>query len=219
MDWWASTSTVGLPAMATAAAMVAGGLFSRLRATRRPVAARAVASLPPMSSSVGPRVMVVGRLEVEGDGCPRLEDGVPVAVTTYEPPRADGARRELRSERARSMWVKVGQVSIALEGPVVIDVGSEEQYPGRAPDGLEPAVQKRLAAAPRGSARARGGPLHGVFRSVKAGDQVAIVGRVERGAGDTWRLIPDASGALRLCYRRRPTVRDALFAVRDWAAA
>lgn len=226
MDW-ASPHAVGVSAVVAAGALVAGGVARWYRQTRL------ASDVPPSSRSntPGPRVMVVGVIKVEGLCCSRFEDAIPVAATTFhEPRRGDGqrARTVTWSDRANNMWVEVGKVHVAIEGPVRVEVGSEEHYPGCSTKELEGRVLKRIFSAEIVPSRDDVVPLHGVFRSVKPDDQVAVVGRMERGStgkglgrrkGEVWRLTPDASGAITICYRRRPTVRGALFGVHAWAAA
>jgi hypothetical protein len=224
MDW-ASPQAVGLSAVVTAGALVTGGIAAWRRQARQVVE-------PPPSSRPGPRVMVVGIIKVEGRCCSRLEDAAPVAATTFhEPRRGEGEKPRTMtwSSRAVNMWVEVGNVHISLDGPVRVEVGSEEHYPGCATKELEGRVVKRIFAAELVPSRDDVVPLYGVFRSVKPDDQVAVVGRMARGSrrsdrhrkrrGEVWRLTPDASGAITICYRRRPTVRGALFGVHAWAAA
>ena len=227
MDW-ASPHAVGVSAVVAAGALVAGGVARWYRQSRP------VGEAPPSSrpSTPGPRVMVVGVIKVEGLCCSRFEDAIPVAATTFhEPRRGDGqrVRTVTWSDRATNMWVEVGNVHVAIEGPVRVEVGSEEHYPGCSTKELEGRVLKRIFSAEIVPSRDDVVPLHGVFRSVKPDDQVAVVGRMERGTASNerrgrrepqvWRLTPDASGAITICYRRRPTVRGALFGVHAWAAA
>ncbi|HHH30821.1 MAG TPA: hypothetical protein ENK57_21095 [Polyangiaceae bacterium] len=227
MDW-ASPHAVGVSAVVAAGALVAGGLARWYRQSR------AISEAPPSSrpEAPGPRVMVVGVIKVEGLCCSRFEDAIPVAATTFHEPRRGGgqkARTVTWSDRATNMWVEVAKVNVAIEGPVRVEVGSEEHYPGCATKELEARVLERIFSAEIVPSRDDVVPLHGVFRSVKPDDQVAVVGRMERGSKgprrlgrrrtEVWRLTPDASGAITICYRRRPTVRGALFGVHAWAAA
>jgi hypothetical protein len=232
MEWWASPQTVGVSAVVAAGALVVGGIMARVRESRAaPDAAPTSTPNGAEAMQPGPRVMVVGVMKVEGLCCSRFEDATPVAASTFHEPRGDKEEPSRTwSAQAKNLWVDVGQVRIALDGPVRVEVGSEEHYPGCATDELEGRVVQRIFSGRIVPSRDNVVPLHGVFRSVKPDDQVAVVGRMERGPSVSkkrrkwseaavWRLTPDASGAITICYRRRPTVRGALFGVHAWAAA
>jgi hypothetical protein len=227
MDLLWSTQVVGLMAFVTAGCMVAGGLMVGRRWGRRAaLAARPPARQPKRS---GPRVMVVGVLGAE-ERCQRFEDAALVAATTFQASRR-GPTLQAQSwcARAPDMWVEVGKVRIAIEGPVRIEVGSEEHYPPSPLRAMPRAVAKRLRAAQAVPSLTRVDvPRHGAFRSVLPGDLVVAVGLIEPmvaaagaepAAEPSWRLRPDDSGAVTLYYRRRPTVRGALGGVHAYAAA
>ena len=238
MDPLWSTQVVGLMAFFTAGCMVATGLMVGRRWGRRAaLAARPRATAPPKRR--GPRVMVVGVLGAD-EGCERFEDATVVAATSFQACRRGPESKEQGMSwcaRAPDMWVEVGEVHIAIEGPLRIEVGSEEHYPGSPLRAMPRGVAKRVRAAQAVPGLARVDvPRHGAFRSVRSGDLVVAVGIIEPldaqpaaqpAAGPeaqpapqtTWRLRPDDSGAVTLYYRRRPTVRGALGGVHAYAAA
>jgi hypothetical protein len=260
MDLFLSAQSVGLAAFVTAGCMVAGGVIAQARALRRAsrqrhVAPEATASVASLSH--GKHVLVAGVLRVEGSCCPRLEDAMPVAATTFEQPgrsysdRRPADRRPVdrrRSDvpedegpvawcdRARHLRMQVGDVSIALDGPVRVVLGADELYPACAFQRLRGRVAERILASSKMAAamlaqpKPANVPPFGVFRSVGHGDQVVVAGIVEpvadadgpasyRQPGGGWRLRPDESGTLRLWSRRRPRVRGGLGAIRAYAAA
>ena len=167
--------------------------------------------------------MVVGVLGTD-KRCARLEDAAPVAATTFQASRSKSEREGQAMswcDRVPDMWVEVGKVRIAIEGPARIEVGSEEHYPASPLTTLPESVGERVRAAR--SVQSITGldvPRHGAFRSMRAGDLVVLVGIIEPAPKrDGWLLRPDSSGAVTLYYRRRPTVRGGLGGVPAYAAA
>jgi hypothetical protein len=213
MDLFGNPQSIVAVAFTAASCFVAGGWLARGREAKR----SKKPTVP--GAALGPRVMVVGVLKVEGLCCSRFEDAVPVAATTFQQRRRDGAQGVTWCNRARRVWVDVGEQRVAIEGPIRVDVGSEEQYPGcPLPELRGRIVQRIFASQMVPSSLSADPPNHGVFRSVRPDDQVVVVGRVVRDGG-RWVLSPDDTGAVTLCYRRRPTVRGALFKLHAWAAA
>jgi hypothetical protein len=229
MELFGSPQSIVTLALAAAGCLVAGGCLSRQRErwiNRRRTDARAERRKGLPAPAPGPRVMVVGVLKVEGLCTSRFEDAVPVAVTTFQQPR--GSERETRTvtwcNRARRVWVDVGDDRVTIEGPIRVDIGSEEHYPGCPLSELRGRILQRIFASQIVPTSADDEvPSNGVFRSIRPDDQVVVVGRIERisqtESEHHWRLRPDDSGAVTLCYRRRPAVRGALFKMTDWAAA
>ncbi len=236
MDLFATPQSIAMVAILAAGCMVAGGWIARGRDRWRLRFRRMGLEGPPSSDHgltpvpgqaiQGPRVMVVGRLKVDGAGCARFEDGAPVAVTHFEGPSVSRRPQPLhnvtRSMRAKDLWVDVGGERVTVQGPVRVHIGSEEHYPASPVD--ERKTRERIEAAPAvPSGHKERPPRHGVFRSVKPDDQVVVVGRIEHDpaaeAGARWHVRPDASGAVSIYYRRRPTVRGAFFKLQGWAAA
>lgn len=227
MDLFATPQSIGMVAIIAAGCMVVGGLIARGRDRWRLRFRRIGLEGPPTSDHPlsahaipGPRVMVVGRLKVDGECCSRFEDAALVAATTFE------QRRDLHSvtwsTRAKDLWVDVGGERVTIEGPVRVCIGSEEHYPGSPVD--ERKTRERIQAAQTVPSRDKERPpRHGVFRSIKPDDQVVVVGRIEHDPGAEaearWHVRPDASGAVSIYYRRRPTVRGAFFKLQGWAAA
>jgi hypothetical protein len=224
MDLFLSAQSMGMVAFVAAGCMVAAGAISTGLSRRR---ARLRQETPPASDpgafSQGRQVAVVGRLHVDGSCCQRLEDAAPVAATSFL--RDMGTGTAAWCERAGVLWLEVGGSRVELRGPVLVDVGSEEQYPAVSLDRLH--ASKRTYAAPVHTLpRRRGTARHGVFRSLRAGDEVVVIGMVERTAdggarsrGAGWQLVPDPSGVLVACYRRRPRIRGAFGSLQLWAAA
>jgi hypothetical protein len=181
----------------------------------------------------GKRVLVAGTLKVKGSCCARLEDAMPVAVTTFEQREREAAAdvAVLWCDRALHLRVEVGEVSIVVDGPVRVLLGADELYPACAFDKLRGRVSQRVLASERQAApEPTNTPRHGVFRSVGHGDQVVIAGIVEpvanddgpasyRQPGGGWRLRPDETGSVRLWSRRRPRVRGAFGAISAYATA
>ncbi len=250
MDLFSSAQSVGLAAFFTAGCLVAGGVVAQARAARRRLGRRdrdtdrdAPADTTPVEALVGgKRVLVAGTLKVKGSCCPRLEDAMPVAATTFEQRETEGtyvdgkdvmAREStvLWCDRAQHLRVVVGRVSIEVQGPVRVVLGADELYPECAFDQLRGRVAERVHASERKAfSEVTNMPKHGVFRSVGHGDQVVIAGIVEpvanedgpasyRSPGGSWRLRPDETGTMRLWSRRRPRVRGTFGAVRAYATA
>lgn len=224
MDLFLSAQSMGVVAFVAAGCMVAAGAISTGLSRRR---ARLRQEPAPASNpgafSQGRQVVVVGRLHVDGSCCQRLEDAAPVAATSF---LRDASKETVAwCERARVLWLEVGGSRVELRGPVLVDVGSEEQYPAVHLDRLE--ARKRTYAAPLYTlVRRRGTARHGVFRSLRPGDEVVVIGLVERTAevgdrhrGAGWELVPDDTGVLVACYRRRPRIRGAFGSLQLWAAA
>lgn len=224
MDLLLSAQSMGVVAFVAAGCMVAAGAIStglsRRRARLRQEAAPAS---DPASFSPGRPVAVVGRLHVDGSCCPRLEDDAPVAASSFL--RDAGTETTAWCARAQALWLEVGGSRVELRGSLLVDVGSEEQYPAVGLDRL--AARKRTYAAPVHTLPQRKGTArHGVFRSLHPGDEVVVIGLVERTAeagdrqrGAGWQLVPDAAGVLVACYRRRPRIRGAFGSLQLWAAA
>ncbi len=235
MDLFLSAQSVGLAAFVTAGCMVVGGVFAQSRSRRRALKLREAPSetTPVEALAGGKRVLVAGTLKVKGSCCARLEDAMPVAVTTFEQRERDHAptRAVLWCDRARHLRVEVGGVSIFVDGPVQVVVGADELYPACAYEKLRGRVTERLLASEKTcTVETANIPRFGVFRSVAHGDQVVIAGIVEpvangdgpssyRRPGGGWRLRPDDTGVVRLWSRRRPRVRGAFGAVSAYAAA
>lgn len=231
MDLVLSAHAVGLLSAVAVGCVAAGAFTSRLLGRR--------GSPPPPAGSepspdgidhdparlgAGARVGVAGRLHVDGSSCPRLEDGAPVAATTFLE-RTEGGHTRGVCARAAVLWLEVAGARIELCGRVVVEVGSEEHYP---PGPLGPrrvdVASRVLAAEEVPLGKRRDVPAWGVFRSLRPGDAVMVVGRVEhlrepaRGQAG-WHLVPDDSGKLTACYQRRPRIRGAFGAMQLWAAA
>jgi hypothetical protein len=233
MDLFLSSQSVGMVALLAAGCMVAAGLASSSRARRRALERQAKwrdnATL--QTFAPGRHVIVTGVLRVEGSCCPRLEDAAPVAATTFQHKKSRRGPTVSWCQRAVSLRLVLGEASLAIDGPVRVEVGSEEHYPGCALEKLRGRVTERIFASDMVPARERGDvPQHGVFRSLRHGDEVVVAGMAERAphgdgpttyraAGGGWRIVPDQSGAVTVCCRRRPVIRGALGVVRVYAAA
>jgi hypothetical protein len=234
MDLFLSAQSVGLAAFVTAGCMVAGGVIAQARARRRELSRHTApeTTTPVAALTHGKRVLVAGVLHVDGSCCARLEDAMPVAATTYEQPnRPDNEGTIAWCDRARNLRMRVGDVSIALDGPIRVLLGADELYPACPFQRLRGRVAERIhASSMMAQPKPSNAPRFGVFRSVGHGDQVVVAGIVEpvadadgpasyRQPGGGWRLRPDESGTLRLWSRRRPRVRGGLGAIRAYAAA
>lgn len=170
-------------------------------------------------------MVAVGVLKVDGPACIRIEDQRSVALSSFhERVSRGGLRYELAwCQRARGLRLELGTTSIALDGPLRIEVGSDEHYPGCPTEDLPRSIRERLCGSTVVSSHSTKLARHGVFRSLKDSDPVAVVGLVERDSaahdGAGWRLRPDGSGALSIWYRRRPRVRGPFGTVTVYAAA
>lgn len=224
MDLVLGAQAMGVASFVAVGCIAAGAItsrWSRRRGARAPEARPDGIDHDPGRLGAGARVGVAGRLHVDGSSCPRLEDGAPVAATTFLERTVAGTTHGVCA-RAAILWLEVAGARIELCGRVLVEVGSEEHYPAGP---LGPArvdiANRVLAAEAVHLGRRRDVPACGVFRSLRAGDAVMVVGRVEHLAGrrGEWRLAPDDSGSLAACYQRRPRIRGAFGAMQLWAAA
>lgn len=234
MDLYLSAQSMGFVGFVAAGCMVAAGAISTGLSLRR---ARLRQESAPLASDPGPsvdlqrlaglrQVAVVGRLHVDGSCCSRLEDAAPAAASSFVR-KSRGDETSAWCERASILWLEVGGSRVELDGAMLVDVGSEEQYPAAPLDRMRSRAAERVSAARRYELGPRKGtPCHGVFRSLRAGDEVVVIGWVDRSGdggvhrgGTGWRLVPDASGVLVACYRRRPRIRGAFGSLQLWAAA
>jgi hypothetical protein len=216
MDLFLSAQSLGLTAFVAAGCMVAAGALSSGIARRRARRQRdAVPPSDPYGLERGRQVAVVGRLHVDGSCCARLEDAAPVAASSFLHDCA--GKTSAACVRAATLWLEVGGSRVELIGPVLVDVGSDEQYPASLVDlhggGVAPFIAAQLLP------RRNGTPRHGVFRSLRPGDEVVVIGLVERQGSASWRLVPAPPGVLIACYRRRPRIRGAFGGLQLWAAA
>jgi hypothetical protein len=223
VDLFLSAHAVGVLAFfAAGTSLMLGALSSRFasrREQRQPLVAK-------LTKQDGWRAVAVGVLRIDGSQCERLEDERPVAASSFhEGVCHGGLRYELAwCRRAQRLRLEVGATSIDLVGPIRIEVGAEEQYPGSPLCSLPQAVRERVCTSTVVSAAVPLLPNHGVFRSLRDFDPVAVVGVVarvvepdEREPG--WRLRPDASGALTVWCRKRPRLRGALGAPTSYGTA
>jgi hypothetical protein len=147
--------------------------------------------------------------------CERLEDGAPVLITAMDEARA-GHREQERppiSVCVDDLSLNMGDVKIALTGPVDLRAGSQEYHPGLKLNRLNEEIRTRAIDASDGDL-----PLNlkrrFVFRSLQNGDQVrargSLLHTVEQGE-DRWRLDPVAKKlggplALEVVYDGEPLV-------------
>jgi hypothetical protein len=193
-------------------------LSPRLGAWRRAGAVRA--RLGPAHHSQralrnGEVVTLVGRLELEGEACSRIEGGDGAAVAEAE--TRQGQR--LADAVARgALVVALDDARVALHKPLRLLVGSRELFAGGDVRGLAPWLRARIPlrdAAPAGEV---------VFRSLAPRDRVLVRGvarRVlvegpasyRRAAPCTWELVKSHEGPVTIAFAGRPRVRGKLYAL------
>ncbi|HZO17099.1 MAG TPA: hypothetical protein VFB62_27670 [Polyangiaceae bacterium] len=183
---------------------------------------------------VGELVTLRGVLRVDGTMCARFEDAHPVAATSYwQPPIRSGEDRSLRTWHAcaERLYLDVAGTRVALDGPLVVAMGSTEWAIEGGLHRLRERVRDRVYAADVvARARRRGDGSDHVFRSLEPGDAVAISGIIERKVdadgpasyrrhGGGWRLASAEDEVLIARYRGRPEPSRRLGRVPFYAAA
>jgi hypothetical protein len=198
-----------------------GGARSRSQATERIVALG-----PPRSELRGSdedtTITLRGQLRVEKEPCFRYQDEQPCAATTfqisnvstwYDAPdfAPNGTRRAPKLELVTPNHV------IALEGEVIVEVGSHEYWPGVDIRLLDERVALRVVPEVGDDPRDFEG--YCVFRSLQDGDEVVVKGKISRNdeaggraasyrqQGMRWRMKPADSDGIALAYTKPPHFR------------
>lgn len=223
MDLFLSSQSVGLAAVVTAGCMVAAGATSNRWASwwaqrrKRETIEHTEEPTEELPISGRHHVAIAGRLRIEGSACERLEDAAAVAASTYYLHQEGHAR--VWSVRANRLCLEVKGARVRLEGPLLVDVGSEEHFPGAAVQTLGRRVMERVGAAASTVLPARRDvPPWGVFRSLVDGDEVVVTGWLEPDDGAATLRPADDEPLVASC-RRRPIVRGPLGQIAVWAAA
>lgn len=225
MDLFLSSQSVGLAAVVTAGCMVAAGAtsnrwagwWSQRRDRKRETIEHPDEPTEELPVSGRHHVAIAGRLRIEGPGCERLEDAAAAAASSYYLHHEGQA--QAWSARAQCLYLEVKGARVRLEGAILVDVGSEEHFPGVGLLSLGRHVVDRVRAAePIALSTRRDVPPCGVFRSLVDGDEVVVTGWLEPDDGAAT-LCPAEGETLVASCRRRPTVRGPLGRVAVWAAA
>ena len=167
-------------------------------------------------------IAVRGSLKLKGDPTKRYEDGKGAAATTmevsaartwYEAPQLDVASHR----RAETLELNVGGKLVALEGRIVVKVGSTEHWPAEDVKSTDDEVARIILSDGGFDPRLCDG--YPVYRSLHDGDEVIARGTLSgsrddgeqsvgyRDAARRWRLHAGGDYAIQLASTKPPRYR------------